>query len=347
MDNEQIKIDLEDIQDLVIYKKFVRINSDKYTEQAFDYVKYLIDKERAILFDADTHRIYTLGSYYGGDELKENLFYFSKLLSIDVDDNILSEIDALQNSDLLAIKGKGPLHVNLYHDKYNTIELEYKINEIISNNPFHLNEKNEYSFYIDENNKISLKEYIYPKISIDDIELESNNDEIVDLIFNIYSSIDLNDWTLFRITSENCEIILEDINNKTLKVKFFHNISGKIIFEYSDGKNTDKYEYIQYWTNKYIYGLYNLNEYTQLGEEKFIGENINDIIYLNQTNNNYGYIILPKFIKPIFIDNLSNIQGAWHKIYNSDIIDNENYNLYMTDNSGLGKIEWKIINKNI
>ena len=347
MDDELIKIDLEDIQDLVIYKKFVRINSEKYTEPAFNYVKYLIDKERAILFDADTHRIYTLGEYYGGDELKENLLYFSKLLSIDIEDNILSEIDALQNSDTLAIKGKGALNVNIYHDKYNTIELEYKLNEVLNNSPFHLKEKNIYNFYIDENGKIALNEYIYPEIIIEKTELEDNTeDKIIDINYQVLSSIDLNEWPLFNVTGEDCDIIENDKENHKLKVKFYHNINGKIIFDYSDGKNNGHYEFIQNWTYKCIYGTYESNEYTKLGEIKFTDNNTFNLI-INQYDTSYGYIILPKNIKPIFIDYLYNIQGAWHKIINSDIVDINFYNIYMTDNSGLGKIEWKIINKKI
>ena len=348
MDDEQIKIDLEDIQDLVIYKKFVRINSDKYTESAFNYVKYLIDKERAILFDADTHRIYTLGSYYGGDELKENLLYFSKLLSIDIDNNILSEIDALQNSDTLAIKGKGALQVNLYKDNnYNTIELEYKLNEIINNSPFHLNEKNEYSFYIDENGKIALKEYIYPEIIINEIELDNDNtDKIVEFNYRVSTSIDLNEWPLFSITSEDCDILEHNIENHTLKIKFYPNKDGKIIFDYSDGKYSDNYEFIQHWTYTCIYGLYESEIYNKLGEIKFKDNETCNII-INQDINKYAYIILSKNIHPIFIDNLYNMQGAWHKIINANIENNDIYNVYITDNSGLGNIEWKIVNKKI
>lgn len=347
MDDEQIKIDLEDIQDLVISKKFISINSNKYTESAFNYIKNLVDKERAILFDADTNRIYTLGKYYGGDELKENLLYFSKLLSIDIDNNILSELSVSENSDTLAIKGKGPLNVNLYKDQYNVLELEVNLQNAINDNPFKISDKNEYNFYIDENGKIALKEYIYPKITIKPIELNNNNnDEILTLEYDIQSSIDINNWPIFNIHTYNCEIQEDDRENRKLKVYFSNNISGDIIFEYSDGKNSDTYVYTQHWINFCIYGTCYSSIYNETGRMNIIGNNINNII-INQNNDEYGYIILPKFIKPIFIDNLFNIQGSWHQVFNSDIINNDLYNLYITDNSGLGKIEWRIINKNI
>ena len=347
MDDEQIKLDLEDIQDLVISKKFISIQSNKYTEEAFNYIKYLVDQQRAILFDADTNRIYTLGKYYGGDELKENLLYFSKLLSVDIDDNILSEINASENSDTLAIKTKGPLNVNIYKDQYNVVEFELNLQNAINNNPFKLTDKNEYNFYIDENGKIALQEYIYPKISIKPKELNNNNnDEIIILEYDIQSSIDIDNWSEFNIYAYNCEILEDDRINRKLKVYFSNNITGEITFEYSDGKNSDTYTYKQYWKNSCIYGTCYSSIYNELGRINIIGDNINNII-INQNNDEYGYIILPKFIKPIFIDTLFNIQGAWHQVFNSDIINNDYYSLYVTDNSGLGKIEWKIINKNI
>ena len=345
MDENLIKIDLEDIQDLIIQKKFVRINSDKYTDNAFNYVKYLIDQERAILFDADTHRIYTLGGYYGGDELKENLLYFSKLLSIDVDNEILDEIDALQNSDTLAFRGKDALKINFVKDKYNTIEFEYSLENAINNNPFKFNPDNEYHLYIDENGQIALYEYIYPKVIIDSEPLLPEDEESQILNFNILSSIDFDKWETFHIDSENCTIDNLDLENHKIYVTFHKGTNGHIIINYSDGKNQDTYEYIQKWYNECKYGLFDGNNYVEDGNFYYLDDNINPII-IDQKKLYQAYIILPNNINPIFIDNNTNIQGAWHKVKVS-FINQNSYELYVTDNSGLGKIEWKIKNKKI
>ena len=345
MDENLIKIDLEDIQDLIIQKKFVRINSDNYTDNAFNYVKYLIDQERAILFDADTHRIYTLGEYYGGDELKENLLYFSKLLSIDVDNEILDEIDATKNSDTLAIRGKDALKVNFIKDKYNTIELEYSLENAINNNPFKFNPENEYHLYIDENGQIALYEYIYPKVNINGEPLLPEDEESQILTFDILSSVDFNQWEKFNIDGENCIIDNLDLENHKIYVTFNKGIDSYITITYSDGKTEDTYTYIQKWYNECKYGLFDGDNYVEYGSFYYLDDNIEPIVIDQQKLFN-GYIILPVNIKPIFIDNYTNMQGAWHKVKVPFI--NENfYRLYVTDNLGLGKVEWKIKNKKI
>ena len=47
----------------------------------------------------------------------------------------------------------------------------------------------------------------------------------------------------------------------------------------------------------------------------------------------------------MFIDDNTKIQGAWHKIPITNMINGIVYNLYISDNEGLGKNEWHIINK--
>ena len=345
MADNLIKIDLEDIQDLIIQKKFVRINSDNYTDNALNYVKYLIDQERAILFDADTHRIYTLGEYYGGDELKENLLYFSKLLAIDVNNEILNEIDAEQNSDILAIRGKDALKVNFIKDKYNTIELEYSLENAINNNPFKFNPENEYHLYIDENGQIALHEYIYPKVIIDGEPLLPEDEESQILTFRISSSIDLSNWEKFNIDGENCIINRLDLDTQTINVTFNKGVDGIIIITYSDGKTTDTYEYTQKWYSQCRYGLFDGSNYVEYGDFYYLDDNI-DLITIDQQRLFKAYIILPSNIKPIFIDNNTNMQGAWHKV-KASFVNEKFYKLYVSDNLGLGKVEWKIKNKKI
>ena len=96
--DENGKITLEDINSLSIVKKFVCIQSSKYNEEAYNRILELIDAEQAILFDKDTHKIYTLGTYYGGNLSKDDFLYFSSIVNVDEADEILNKIEALKNS---------------------------------------------------------------------------------------------------------------------------------------------------------------------------------------------------------------------------------------------------------
>lgn len=343
MDENLMKIDLEDIQDLIISKKFIGINSSKYTDNALNYIKYLVDKELAILFDADTHRIYTLGQYYGGDELKENLLYFSKLLSVDVDNNILDKIDASQNSDTLAIRGKGALSVNFVKDKYNTIELEYNLGHIINENSIKFNSDTEYSLYYNEDGKISLKEYKYPKIEIISEPFLPDDEETQIIKFKTSGTKDFMEWSLFDIKGQNCTIDNIDYENKELTITFIKGEDSIITIIYSDGTIEDTYVYTQKWYNECKYGLFDGANYVEYGTVYFLENNIDKTITIDQRDKYNAFISLPSNINPIFFDSITNMQGAWHKVntYNTQ------NKLYVTDNSGLGKVSWKIINKNI
>lgn len=343
MDENLIKIDLEDIQDLIIQKKFVRINSDKYTDNAFNYVKYLVDREKAILFDADTKRIYTLGSYYGGDELKENLLYFSKILSVDVDNNILDEIDTVKNEDIIGIRGKDALKVNFNKEgNFNVIELEYSIENAIEPTIYKFDPDGEYKLYINSQGQIALQEYIYPKIEIISEPLMPDDELIQTLSFNVKSSLDVSEWESFNIDGISCTIVEYDLLNKTITIAFEPQEEATIIIDYFDGKTSGTYTYIQKWYRTGSYGLYNGINFVERGQYKFIDNDIEELITIDQGKSYYAYVTLPIDINPIFIDTILGNQGAWHKLNKTS-----QYNIYITDNSGLGKVKWKIINKNI
>ena len=347
MDEENTQqITIEDIQDLIIYNKFVRIESSKYTDEAYAYVKYLIDQERAILFDKDTKRIYTLGEYYGGDELKENLLYVSKYLSIDIDDEVLEELNIVNNSDILAFKGKGPLEVNLIQGKYNTVELEYNLNRAIDNSIYKVADDREYGLYLDENGKIALNEYIYPDLEIEDAPMLLSDPETKTLTLKVKGTVEFKDWEQFYIETTNCTYNSCDTENKTITVTFRRNVDGELTINYSDGKTSKTYKYVQKWYKECIYGLFDGQNYIEYGKLYFIDDKIDPFI-IDQKKLYMAYVRIPEEIKPIFFDNSTNMIAAWEKVNSNIAVDNIYYNVYRTINSGLGKVEWKITNKKI
>jgi len=346
MDEENTqKINVEDIQNLIIYNKFVRIESSKYTDEAYEYIKYLVNQERAILFDKDTKRIYTLGEYYGGDELKENLLYVSKYLSIDLDDEVLDELNIINNSDILAFKGKGALDVKLIKGKYNTVELEYNLNKCINDSIYKVTDDKEYGLYVDENGKVALKEYIYPDIEIFDSPMLLSDPPTKSLTLTIKGTVHFEDWTRFDVEAKNCTFNSYDTHNGTLNVTFKRNEDGELIIRYSDGKTSKTYKYVQKWYKEATYGLFDGQNYIEYGKVYFTDDNIDP--FITDQRNLYGaYVIIPSEIKPIFFDNSTNTIAAWYKV-NNIILDNIHYTVYHTQNNGLGKVEWKIKNKKI
>ena len=179
----------EDIQDLLIVKKFVRIDSDNYTEEAYDYIKELIDAEHAILFDRSTHRIWTLGEWFGGDVFKENLLYYSNLKVINLDNEILSEIEALSPESTLAYKPTDKIKINAKkEDDKDVLEFDIDVYNLIKKQP-----TNRYYLFVDEDGKIGIKEYYIPKIELikqDHIPSQTT----VTCQLNIDSTIPLEDW---------------------------------------------------------------------------------------------------------------------------------------------------------
>lgn len=343
-------IELEDLQNLVIENKLVQVeNTNLYSEEAYQYLKNLVNLNRSIIFEKNTHRIYALGQYYGGDELKENLLYFSKILSIDIDDNIINEIEASKNSDILAFKAKDNISINASKkDNYTEIEIGYDINNIVDKSSITIN-NNDYNLDI-ENGKIKIKEYLSPKISLEEIDLtydglDENNKKDIDIIIN--SSIDISKFELFEIGERNCQI--KDVDGNRITLEVTKDINPIIDIRYNAGIKENTISFEIEWSKYCYYGLIdeilNIDNIIELGKYPIKNDSIDNIFTIEQPSNCYAFYMCPNNLyAPYFIDNMTKIQGAWHRL---NIIDKDSmeYIVYITDNSGLGKIEWEIINK--
>ena len=82
-DIRKITIDEVKESNLFINKRLVLIDSSLYTDDAFEYVRTLIDKNEAIAFIIDTRKIYTQGQYFGGDLWEDMLFFFGDYRLLD------------------------------------------------------------------------------------------------------------------------------------------------------------------------------------------------------------------------------------------------------------------------
>ena len=339
-------ISLQDIQNLVIEKKFVRIDSNKYTQEAYDYVKQLIDNEKAILFDRSTHRIWTLGEWFGGDVFKENLMYYSKLKAINVDNTLIKELEALGPEQTLAYKGKNSVKVNISRDdenKQDVVEIDLDVYKLINSSS-----DGKFSLYVNKDGKIDIHEYVEPNIKIKKKD-HILGQTILDLDFEVESTVPIEDWVKFDVLTQNCSVIEVDKVNKKLKLQinpdnYANGIDEVIKIQYNDGFNEGEFIINGIFNVYCYYGCYNPDTFKYIDTGNYIIENnkVDGIFGLNQYDFYYGYFRCPKKYSPLFVDNIRYSQGAWHKEY--DVIINEvEYNTYITDNSGLGNIQWKVI----
>ena len=345
--DENGKITLEDINSLSIVKKFVCIQSSKYNEEAYNRILELIDAEQAILFDKDTHKIYTLGTYYGGNLSKDDFLYFSSIVNVDEANEIINKIEALKNEDELSIQGSNGIVIELKEG--NKISLSIDGSKLISENDTKIDIDNKkYSLGIDENNKLDLKEYESPSIILDDVLIDSRNYGaiMVEIPFEVKGSLDIDEFNTFDVTVENCELVEIDKENKVIKIMTESKyLTPYITISYSDEYISKNEKFTINWDVKCYYGLFSDGIENQIGEFNLNDWKLDNYISIYQKNNEYAYLSCPEKCKPMFIDANRNIQGAWHKTAIVDVINGMNYNVYITDNDNLGQNEWHIINK--
>jgi len=336
-------ISLEDIQELQVTKKFITLCSEDYTPEAFEYIKQLCTENESILFDQSTQQIWTLGKWFGSDVFKKDLLYYNKINLINNDDELISYLNAPDFASTLNLRHSNGIGINLISENNkDIIEINLKLNEIISNDS-----QNDYVLYIDENNKIGVKRYEKPNITINKIDFNENIDE---LEYHIDSSIPIENWNEFQIMTENCQLIENDIDNKKLKIRintnnYKNDINEIIKIIYDDGRIKDTYILNGIFNIYCYYGYYNpmLAQYITSGEFIINNENIEIPFEIDQLNIYHGFLRCPIKYNPIIIDNIRCMQGAWIYANTVDVF-GKKYKTYLTENAGLGKIQWKIKN---
>lgn len=349
--NPNTIIDLETLKNSLthISKKIILVNSEKYTEDAFDYLLDLIDESESIAFIVNERKIYTQGEYFGGDLWEDSLNYFSKHVIIDDNNEILNRIYAQSAKDSLQWKGEGG--IQLYNDydikrEANTIHIKYNLEAAVDEESVVRVGDKILALTVGENNKLAIAEFepiniTWPTIQM--LEYDKGDTEI---------SIPLTIQNKQRLTSlviSASSGVIPSFNweTDTITANIKNNTNVTFYIDYKDGKTLMTESFKQEWGYAYCYGI------TQITEENFDRfkkglENKfnNKEITINQTNNTYGWFAYPKNISIEFSDKATGLSGGWEKAgtfmkYNSNI----EYQVYKTEQSGLGSVTWKITKK--
>lgn len=337
------QITLEDIQDIVLNKKLVTLNSENYTQEAFEYIKNKVFENESILFDTYNHLIWTLGNHFGSDVLKKDLLYYSKIQSVNINHEFINELESQGPEQTLAFKENDGIKINVYrYNDKDVVSLRLNLDEVIRKDT-----SDKYVLYIDGNNKVGIKKYENPIISVDTIEY--NEQDIIEVGLNIETFTDIEDWKTFDVEGINCEILEIDREYKKLKIQinpdnYKNDVDENIIIHYDDRYSSGDIVIDHIFKTCCYYGIYNQEnfDFIELGKYEVNNQNIGNIFNINQYNQYYGYFRCPKKYTPIFIDNLRYMEGAWIKQYDV-IINSKKYSTYMTQNLGLGNIQWKVL----
>ena len=337
----------------VIEQKFVLIDSSLYTDEAYEYLLSIINQSDSIAFIRDKRKIYTHGTFYG-DLWEDVIFYFNKFQIIDNDNNdVLSTLEAEVQNETLRLKGTNNIKLISNEEiidgkKYKTLEFKYDIENAIDKTFIDINDNTAKLNLNVKDNKILINKYIPIRIETPNLNLIEYDSNIVDYTFKL-NIIGSDENKKVVITSNNANInISSDYKtvNSHIRQK---NILTNYLILYSDSQ-IEKSITI---SHKYGYGI----AYSSSDEitpdnfiycEKYIvDESCEGIINLNLNENKYGWFACPSFFYPIFLDKDSHIIGGWKKIKTFKVYTlNIEYTLYRTEQSGLGKICWEIINKN-
>ena len=362
------KISLEELKDFTINKKFIMVDSRAYYKDAFEYILFLADKVGSIVFVYDTKKIYANGRYFGGDIFEADLIYFSELVA-ESSKYGSSSLSAIKAKDTLILTGEDYLEIRaISENDENKLVFKYHLDDAIDKSVFKFNTNAEYNLSF-KNNKLSINEYIPLSISISNqkyAEFDSNN--LTDIEFNIeLNGTNVSDVFNPEIGKYELEILPSEITSDTSNV--LYNAEDRKIRINNIPKNTDvqvkitandghgKPDVIAYGYQKWGYGIHYgaLNSVEILNIEDNIDKLSSYVILQNDEINNeieiiqdemlYGVFICPENINIKFLDIQSNLFGGWHprkliKLYKGER--ETNYIVYMTDNFGIGRVNWSI-----
>lgn len=348
---EKITYDEIVAQNVVINKKFILIDSSLYTAEAYSYLLSLVDKAESIAFIYDTQKIYTQGKYYGGDIWQSKLNYFGNFALLDENDSIYHTIKPEKSSDTLRLKGEN--NIKIYSDEVydsnaaeliKTLKIGFDFASSVDDSTFNIGDK-EYSLSINDEGKLYLYEVIQanPKLNFSELEYDSDIDKIrlnVELLGNGNEK---------KVTSVSSNVIPDENikyeqSSNSYSITLVPNTDAQIIIEYEDEKsNKEKIIPLKY-KKALIYGKSRITNENYLSFERVLEQDELEV-RIDLYRGEYAYFACPSTYKPQFLDEESNIKGAWHKEYSLYFYsDNTLYNIYRTDNSGLGNTRWIISN---
>ena len=349
-------ITLEELQEAQpkITKRIVLVNSSKYTEEAFEYLLDLIDESEAIAFVINERKIYTHGEYFGGDLWEDTLNYFSKYTLLNEDNEITSQVYAQTSKDAIQFKGEGG--ITLYSDydinrDASTIHVNYDLDAAVDNSSI-VKINDGLSLVLEVNNdKIALKEYEAPSIKLHTppmLEYDSGNTQVtINVDITRYEKIKLTD---LRVTASGNSIAEPRLAERKINVMVFNNVKTNVFVDYQD-LNRIQYSTstTQDWGYRYLWGsganainLTNQDLFNKSLENTFREKTIS----LDIKDGQYGWVAYPSSTPLAFIDMENGMMGGWTKystftMYGQGI----EYQVYRTENVGLGKTTWKLTQK--
>lgn len=332
--------------DITIDKKFVLINSSMYTGEAFAYILNKCDKVGAVVFVSDKRKIYAQGEFFGGDLFEDTVRSVTKF---DVQNfgETQGLIEILKPEETLTLNGLDGVNLSIVQtEDSKTINIGYDLVGRLNQEEISFDKDSKYHLGVVDG-KIAIVKYTPASLYIEPFEMLERDAGDKLLIFELQVG-GTDPLTRFEITSNPETRIIQVPNTNKIQAVIPNNINVDFHIEYSDGTTDGTYDMSQLWGCACVYGTTEpLSEnFTELDRFLVPGFEINETITIDQSNDKYAYFACPANITPVFTDANDGFAGGWEKIgflqvYSTGI----RYNVYRTENSGLGEVTWIVQSK--
>ena len=348
VEEQDIRIGLDELRELcggeiTIDKKYVLINSSMYTDEAFDYLLSLADSVGAIVFVSDRRKIYAMGEYFGGDLWHESLYYFSEI-ELSQGDTITGTITTDRPLDTLRFKGHHGITLNVEeYDEKQYISIGYDVKATVDESTFSIEPESLYQLKVNDEGRISMQKFTPIKLWLesdtpDKAERDSGYKPKEYFIqytgTNTPTNIEVNVNKLIRIyrTDTGFTCMIPENTDATFTVT------------YLDGEEEKTYTKDFTWHLACVYGTDEINSETFYNFERhLIDDELTFTVNIDQGNNNYGWFACPAEYKITFTDDVTKMSGGWEKVGTETFYyNNIPYNIYRTENEGLGNVDWII-----
>lgn len=333
----------------MIIKKLVMIDSTEYTPEAFDYILGLADLVGSIVFVSDSKKIYANGRYFGGDIFQADLLYFTDFRTLDENGVVTGVSSAKHPKSILDIKTYGHLKSFADYDEStgaNSIDFYYDLNSAVDTEEFTMDSNAKYNLAVVDG-KIKMVKYVPCKITLSSLQILEYDlgEQVVEIAVKYTGSKPLQSFDLSLNYEPLNDYILEGTTQNKIICRIPNNTDIIFNIKYSDGITFSEVVLKQIWGYGIFYGKG--NEWNIENMSKYIiSDNPSKTITIEQNDGEYGYFACPKEFDVIFTDVSTNLQGGWSKIDTFEYYSfNTVYQIYRTDNAGLGYVKWNVTKK--
>lgn len=332
-----------------IIKKFILIDSSLYTDEAYEYLLELINETDSIAFIKDTKRIYTHGQYFGGDLWEDTLCYFGQFQIIDSNsDELIATIQAEVANDSIRFASANNITIiaedeYVHGNKIKTIKFNYNLEDTVNTEKVSIDDPTAiYNLEVIDK-KLKINKYVPIRVEVpesNEIELDTNIESIKFPIFIYGTSENKN---IYVTTTSGDEATVTD-DMKWVESTIHKNLDTDFLIVYSDEQTEGYVHHVQ----KFGYGLLYSN--TEITKDNFFSVNryissssCSGTIVISQGDDEYGWFACPSVFNPLFTDHITGLVGGWKKVKTlTAYSDNISYDVWRTENAGLGEIIWDI-----